>query len=389
MPAEQRGWIETLKSGEKILRYYDNTGKAQRARSGTGKVLRFKSKTAALNHHRDVIAPALRGDTTKPELTLREFVPIFLERHAVGVRDRTIATLRDRLGYPAERDDDTPEKRRERERHAVRAFGDVPLRELERMADEIAAWQVHLPSRARHGIVQALRQCLDAAVRWGHMDENPAKVAGKNPKAPHRTIRPYTYDEADAVTAELTPGPYQALPEVGCSTGLRPEEWAVLERGDIDRRNMVINVRRTLSSGEVVELAKTDRSRRQVPITARALAALDAIAPRLDTPLLFPAIRGGVLNLDNWRRRVWAPAVDAAGVAKPARPYDMRSTFASRAISAGISADQLARVMGTSVAMIEEHYGVLLDGAGAAIAARLDAYDAEQVAARDSAGLPR
>jgi hypothetical protein len=39
----------------------------------------------------------------------------------------------------------------------------------------------------------------------------------------------------------------------------------------------------TLSSGDVVELAKTQRSRRQVPLSRRVLAALDALPPRLDT----------------------------------------------------------------------------------------------------------
>jgi hypothetical protein len=34
--------------------------------------------------------------------------------------------------------------------------------------------------------------------------------------------------------------------------------------------------------------------------------------------------------------------------------------------------------MGTSVAMIERHYGTLLDGAPAGIAGRLDALEAEQ-----------
>lgn len=38
---------------------------------------------------------------------------------------------------------------------------------------------------------------------------------------------------------------------------------------------------------------------------------------------------------------------------------------------------ELARVMGTSVAMIERHYGTLLDGAGAGIAGRLDAHEAQ------------
>lgn len=34
--------------------------------------------------------------------------------------------------------------------------------------------------------------------------------------------------------------------------------------------------------------------------------------------------------------------------------------------------------MGTSVRMIERHYGALLDGAAAGIAGRLDVFDAEQ-----------
>ena len=200
-----------------------------------------------------MIAPQLRGERPVTVYTLGEFVPIFLERHAIGVRERTISTLRDRL------------------RHPITAFGDQSLAELEHMTDEIAAWQVHLPSRARHGIVQAFRQCLDAAVRWGHMHVNPAKAAGPNPKTPRRTIRPYSRQELDAIAAELAPE-YQPLPQLVSATGLRPEEWLVLERGDIDRRNRLLNVRRTLSSGKVVELAKTDRSRRQVPLTRRALA---------------------------------------------------------------------------------------------------------------------
>jgi hypothetical protein len=65
-----------------------------------------------------------------------------------------------------------------------------------------------------------------------------------------------------------------------------------------------------------------------------------------------------------------------SGVRTPATPYDLRYTFASNGLHAGVTVFELARVMGTSVRMIERHYGALVDGAHAAIADRLDALDA-------------
>ncbi|MCD6014062.1 MAG: Phage integrase family [Solirubrobacterales bacterium] len=140
----------------------------------------------------------------------------------------------------------------------------------------------------------------------------------------------------------------------------------------------MVNVRRTVSSGEVVELGKTARSQRQVPLSDRALAALDALPPRLDTRLLFPSVRGNLMFLDRFRAREWAPAIEASGVRTPARIYDLRSTFASNALAASVSVFELARLMGTSVAMIERHYGAMLDGSGADIARRLSAFEAER-----------
>jgi integrase len=153
----------------------------------------------------------------------------------------------------------------------------------------------------------------------------------------------------------------------------------------------VLNVRRTVTGGkrrdtplEVVELAKTSASRRQVPLSPRANAALDAIPPRLDTPLIFPAPQGGPLRLDHFRRRVWGPAIEASGVPRPARIYDLRCTFASNAIAAGIDVFELARIMGTSIEMIERSYGVLLTGAAAGITERLAAFEAGQERASEA-----
>lgn len=249
------------------------------------------------------------------------------------------------------------------------------------MSGEIASWRAKLPERSRFAITAALRQALGAAVRWGYMNANPAKLAGRNPQPPPRAVRVFTTEEIQAVAVELSTM-YQPLPAFASATGLRPEEWQALERRDVDRGARRLNVLRTVSSGEVVELGKTAGARRQVPLSRRALDALDALPPRLDSPLLFPAPQGGLLNLDNWRRREWAPAIEASGVRRPARIYDLRSTFASAGLAAGVSVFELARIMGTSVRMIERHHGALLDGAGADIARRLDLFEADQERAR-------
>jgi integrase len=352
MPAIQRGSTRKLASGKHQLRYYGNDGKRK-----TGGV--FPSKSAAMQHYRYVIEPQLNGAEPCADLTLSEFVDLYLERHAVIRRPRTISTLRERLRY------------------ATKAYGDVPLHELERMSADLADWQGTLPVGTRYGIMQAVRQMFAAAVQWDYMGRNPAKLAGRNPQPPPRPVRAYTLAELDALAAELSK-PYRPLPAFAAATGLRPEEWAALERRDIDRRAGIVNVRRTVSDGELVELGKTSKSRRQVPLTPRALAALDDLPAQLRTPFLFPAPAGGPLNLDNFRRREWAVAVTASAVAKPARIYDLRSTFASNALAAGVTVFELARVMGTSVAMIERHYGALLDGAHAGIAGRLAAFEIAQ-----------
>jgi integrase len=363
MPATQRGSVRRLPSGKVQLRYYDENGERQ-----TGGV--FPTRSAAFAHYRDVIEPRLNGEPDR-DVTLAEFVELYLGRHAVTRRSRTIGTLRQRLAY------------------ATRDYGDVLLAELERMSGELADWQATLPERSRYGIVQALRQTLEAGVRWGYLGANPAKLAGPNPQPTPRAVRVFTYLELDTIAAELSKA-YQPLPAFVAATGLRPEEWAALERRDVDRRQGLVNVLRTVSNGELVELGKTSKSRRQVPLSSRAAASLAMLPARLDTALLFPAPAGGPINLNNFHRREWRPAIEASGVAEPARPYDLRSTFASNALAAGVTVFELARVMGTSVAMIERHYGALLDGAHAGIAGRLDALEAElEEAANAEAGLSR
>ncbi len=96
-----------------------------------------------------------------------------------------------------------------------------------------------------------------------------------------------------------------------------------------------------------------------MPLQAVALEALERLPRRLDSPLVFPVARGGYLDLHNFRARAWLPALAAAGVEPRRRIYDLRHTFATFALRAGVPTFELCRYMGTSLSMIERHYGHL------------------------------
>jgi integrase len=143
------------------------------------------------------------------------------------------------------------------------------------------------------------------------------------------------------------------------ATGLRPGEWLALEHRDVDREAQVVYVRRTFRNGRI-KTPKTKASVRAVPLQAIALAALDELPrPGPEGLLLFPSAKGGYFDLHNFRNRYWRPAQKAAGIMPLRRVYDLRHTFATFALRAGISTFDLSRYMGTSLAMIDRHYGHL------------------------------
>ena len=81
----------------------------------------------------------------------------------------------------------------------------------------------------------------------------------------------------------------------------------------------------------------------------------------------------------HFRPNQWRPAQKAAGISRPHRVYDLRHTFATFALRAGISTFDLSRYMGASLTMIDRHYGHLArDGREHAIKL-LDALNASEV----------
>src|SRR5262249_22786934 len=85
---------------------------------------------------------------------------------------------------------------------------------------------------------------------------------------------------------------------------------------------------------------------------------------------VFKNLRGRPIFLDTFTARHWRKALRACGI-RPRRFYQTRHTYASLTLSAGIPPQRVAEDMGTSLTMLQKHYGKYLPQAGDA--ERLDA----------------
>jgi integrase len=268
-------------------------------------------------------------------LTFAELVEVYLAQH--DVQPVTIEKLRWLLSK------------------ATTVFGDRRIGEL--TSQEIADWRMNLSRGYRFEATQAVRQVLNRAVVWGMLDINPARVGVDNPTPRRKEQHPFeSWDELEAVAAHLSRR-YGPMILFAAATGLRPAEWVALEWRDIDLDERVAFVRRSYTRGQL-KLPKTEGSLRAVPLQARAVDALQRLPDR-DSPLVFPGERGGYLDVHNFRPHQWRPAQKAAGINPLRRVYDLRHTFATFALRAGISTFDLSRYMGASLTMIDRHYGHL------------------------------
>jgi integrase len=282
-------------------------------------------------------------------ITLAEFVDEYLETHEAA--PVTIAKLRWLLGK------------------ATRVLGEKRLAEIS--PKDVHAWRLTVPEGHRFEATQALRQILNRAVAWGLLDYNPAKRGVPNPQRRLKEKRPFeSWRQLEAVAVQLGPV-YGPMVIFAAATGLRPSELFGLDQRDVDRAAGVVYVRRAYASGRLKH-TKTRLSNRAVPLQTKALEALDRLPPS-DTPILFPNARGGRIDFRTFGRKHWRPAQSKAGIEPVRGLYDLRHTYATFALRAGLPVFAVSRFMGSSIAMIDRHYGHLAHDSREHAVALLDA----------------
>jgi integrase len=341
--SSQRGQIFRLDNGLWAIRFRDSLGRRPQ-RTG------FRTRGEARQALDEELRRVRMGPLYRPNATLRELYDAYMDQYDVA--PSTIAFLKDNM------------------KPALKAFGNERIGELR--VDKIAAWRKSMPEGKRYRGLRSLRQVLAAGVRWKWIDDNPAAHV-KNPEPKPGEIDPFdSWQEIDAIDAELDEVG-GALVQFLCGTGVRPEEAFGGEWRDVDLEARMFRIRRAYAKGRLKDFAKTAGSQRAVPLRARTVVALEQM-PGKRRGILFPAPEGGRIDINNWRNRFWTPSLAAAGV-KHRRIYDLRHTYATWALAAGIDIFTLARRMGTSVKMIDRTYGHLVAGADTYERQLLDAFD--------------
>lgn len=304
----------------------------------------FASQAEAQDALRKVLDRPGPGRTT---MTLAEVVDEYLELHQA--EPVTIAKLRWLLGK------------------ATRALGQKRVADLS--PKDVHAWRLTIPEGHRFEATQALRQVLNRAVDGGLLDSNPAKCGIRNTPRRAREKLPFdTWQQIEAVAANLSPV-YGPMVVFAAATGLRPSELFELKWHDIDHDAGVVYVRRAYANGSLKH-TKTRLGNRAVPLQAKALDTLGRL-PGTENEILFPNARGGRIDFRSFGRRHWDSAQRAAGIEPPRDLYDLRHTYATFALRAGIPVSSVSRFMGSSIAMIDHHYGHLAhDSRQHAVAAR-------------------
>ncbi|MFQ5948354.1 MAG: tyrosine-type recombinase/integrase [Acidimicrobiia bacterium] len=260
-------------------------------------------------------------------------------------------------------------------------FGAVPLRRI--APTDLREWVATMvdeglsASRIRQAL-QVIRAALEAAVGDGLIARNPTAnvpVAADRPRAQ----RYLTADEVStlAEAAEVRQTGAGVLVRFLAYSGLRWGEAVALRRSSCDllrRRVRVAESATEIASRVVVGSPKSHRERSVILprfMVDRLSEHLASQSPqsaespdggRVSEGLVFSAPRGGFLRVSNFRRAVWLPAVETAGIEPGLRVHDLRHTAASLMISAGASIKAVQTALGhSSVTITLDRYSHLYE----------------------------
>ncbi len=204
-----------------------------------------------------------------------------------------------------------------------------------------------------------LHKMFNDAKRWGDATANPvAEVdAPADAKALRRRHPFESVDEFCEAMAAILPA-WRPMVFVDLLTGLRWGEITAWRWSDLHLEAGKASVWQNIPVGERAPGSPKGGAQRVVHLFPQVVRALMDLPQRGE--LVFPAARGGRLNYGWFRRQIWEPAMEQAGLQLTF--HDLRHAFASLLLAFGYTVLYVSQQLGHSSAKVTlDTYGHILE----------------------------
>jgi integrase len=223
------------------------------------------------------------------------------------------------------------------------------------------------PDTAKRCLEQ-INACCKWACEEGLIDQNPFELMRiRVPKgvSEEKDINPFSKEERDqiieAFSLDQYYGYYTDYVRFLFFTGARPSEVIGLQWNQITGKYVQFKQSVVISEeGLALKKGLKTQSKRNFPITPEIMNILASVKQRgvsvTSDGFVFPSPRGKFINQRNFATRAWKTILGKCNI--PYRkPYQTRHTFITHCIEAHVNTAAIARWTGTSIAMIDKHYG--------------------------------
>ena len=236
--------------------------------------------------------------------------------------------------------------------------------------DDVSRWvnaQTGAPKTIRNAH-SLLSGALSSAVRDGLMPGNVAKGVRLPKRDADTEEHVYLTHEEFGTLLAMLPEHYRPFTVFLVGTGVRFSEASALRAKDVNLRDSSAYIRQawkdTSGAGYKLGAPKTTKSRRTIGLPPQIVAMLDRVmAGRKPDEYVFVNRRGNPIRNGVFHESAWQRVMDEleATVGKRPRVHDLRHTYASWAISAGIPLPVIQRQMGhESIQTTVDTYGALV-----------------------------
>lgn len=317
--------------------------------NGQRKTVYCKSKQEANKERLRLFQAMERGlQVDLTDQTVDEFFKDWLDGIEINVRARTYLRYREFITL-----------------HILPSLGKLKLQKLRPQHLQRLYKKKHTEGLAPgtiRNIHRLIHHALHDALRWGLVVVNVSDAVDP-PRVVKQEMRALTAEQAEQFLLQAEGDPLEALYILALTSGMRQGELLGLKWDDIDFHRRRLKVQRTIArvphKGFVVSETKTARSRRNIPLTVRAVEALKRHRLRQHESRLAAGLA--------WEEQGWVfgnqvgrPVEASSLIMRSFRPllakadlplirfHDLRHTVASLLLLAGVHPEVVADLLGHS-----------------------------------------